>query len=199
MKFSRLLWLALPLVLMVTVACNRDDDEEEVRNYAPALPSGLEGLHHDTYNVDAPVLEPGIYMQGARFSPADQQNLQGGKLAGVQFFVASEPLSSEIRVYRGGTQSPNELVYSSSITQLNRNNWNFFSIPDTINIAIEDNPLWVTIRFQVATEGRYIGCDPGPAHGQGDWMWSEDDPAWSRFLNRTGASINWNVRAAVQP
>lgn len=182
----------------VFFGCNKDEEEEEVRNYAPELPSGTVGLNHDTYNVDAPLLVAGLYEQGSRFSAADQAGMIGGRLTQIRYYVASEPVGAEVRVYRNGSNLPEDLVYSASVTdEINRSSWNIHTLSDTL--LIEDSPLWITVRFQAGFEGRFIGCDPGPAHGSGDWMWDDADGTWSRFLNRTGASINWNVRGVVDP
>jgi hypothetical protein len=42
-----------------------------------------------------------------------------------------------------------------------------------------------------------IGCDAGPAAPDGDWLYQDSDQEWQTFRQRTGESINWNIRGKV--
>lgn len=201
LKLMKLIKNALVLFLVAGLAlsCKKKEEEPtEVRNYAPAVPENMVALFYDEYNIDAPVLPVGTYETAIRFTPQDLNNVQNARLHSVQYYMASKPIQIQLRVYSGGTNSPGNLVYSSNmINEVERNKWNTHVLSDTLNLANTD--LWVGIRFTTNSEGKYIGCDPGPAAANGDWMWDALDASWLRYSNRTVTSINWNMRAVVEP
>jgi hypothetical protein len=196
----RLIQNTLMLVLMAGLifSCKKKEEEPtEVRNYAPAVPANMVALFHDDYNIDAPVLPVGTYETAIRFTTQDQSNVQNARLHAVQYYMASKPIQAQLRVYSGGTNNPGNLVYSRNIiNEVERNKWNIHVLSDTLNLSNTD--LWVGIRFTTNSEGKYIGCDPGPAAANGDWMWDALDASWLRYSNRTVTSINWNMRAVVE-
>lgn len=184
--------------MAVLVACKKDEEPEPemVQNYAPALGEGLLGLHYDTYNVDAPEMLPGTYEMGARFSGNKLQTVSGGKLVQIRYYMMEKPIAAQLRIYGQGATSPSELLYSQDVmSEMERNKWNVHHIPDSV--LIESDELWITMIFTVSAEQKYLGCDPGPANVNGDWMWAMIDQNWERFENRSGSSINWNIRGVV--
>lgn len=190
--------LLILLGVAVLVACKKDEEHEPdmAQNPAPALGEGLAGLHHDTYNVDAPEMLPGTYEMGARFSGSKLQQVMGGKLVQIQYYMMEKPISAQLRVYGEGSNAPSELLYSEDVlSEIERNKWNVHHIPDSV--VIESEELWITLFYTVSAEMKYLGCDPGPANPQGDWMWASVDQEWNRFENRSGSSINWNIRGVV--
>ena len=61
--------------------------------------------------------------------------------------------------------------------------------------------LWISIKFASTNQAQVIGCDEGPAHPFGDFLFDSDDEEFRRFLLRSNgeANINWNIRAVVDP
>jgi len=198
MKISFRTGLILLSMLAVFACKKKEEEPTEVRNYAPGVPAGMAYLNHDDYNIDAPVLPSGTYETAVRFTNADQSTLVNGRLHAVQYYVSSKPAQIQLRVYQGGTNNPGNLVYTANlISEVERTKWNTHTLSDTITINNSD--LWIGIRFTTNVEGKTIGCDPGPATANGDWMWDALDASWIRYSNRTATSINWNVRGVVEP
>lgn len=198
MKLIQNTLVVLFITLLIFGCKKKEEEPTEVRNYAPAVPTNMVALFHDDYNIDAPVLPVGTYETAVRFTAADQSNVQNGRLHAVQYYMASKPIQVQLRIYSGGDNSPGNLVYSSNIVnEVERNKWNTHVLSDTLNLSNSD--LWVGVRFTTNAEGKYIGCDPGPAKANGDWMWDALDASWLRYSNRTVTSINWNMRAVVEP
>ncbi len=193
-------WLMFLLLSSLIFSCkDKDVNPPEVNNIAPALAPGQVALHHDDYNMDAPELETGNYEVAVRFSGDELDELQNGNLVAVQYHMAEKPTAASIKIYMGEEITEENLVYSSSnfAAQIQRLKWNVHQLNDTI--VINDQPLWIALRFTASAAQKYIGCDPGPAHAFGDWMWASSDQEWIRFENRTETSINWNIRGVVEP
>ncbi len=193
-------WLLFFLSFSLMFSCkDKDVNPPEVNNNPPALESGQMALHHDGYNMDAPELETGNYEVAVKFSSDELEDLQNGTVVAVQYYMAEKPTSATMKIYKGDDIEEENLVYSSSniATQIQRLKWNVHQISDTV--LIDNQPLWIALRFTASSAQKYIGCDPGPAHPYGDWMWASTDQEWIRFVNRTETSINWNIRGVVEP
>jgi len=187
-------------IAIVFVSCKKDEDPEPdmVQNHAPALAEGLKGLHFDTYNIDAPTLLTGTYEMGARFSGSKLNEVMGGRLVQIQYYMMEKPNSAQLRVYAEGSNVPAQMIYSANVlSEMERNKWNVHHVPDSV--VINSNQLWITLFYQVSTEQKYLGCDPGPANANGDWMWLMADQNWERYESRSGTSINWNIRGVIDP
>lgn len=198
-KYLSLLF-CLGLAGLVLVSCKPEDEEPpppEVQNFAPGVGQGKISIHHDDYNTDAPVLEPSTYEMAARFLTSDLSASTGGQLVGVQYYMYLKPHQAELRVYKGGNNAPGNIVYTADLIQeMSANAWNYHAMSDSVLI---DEQMWIGIWFEVLGEEKYIGCDPGPANPNGDWMFDESDGDWIRFINRTEANINWNIRGVAVP
>jgi len=160
-------------------------------------PNPLVILHFDGPNQTAPVLPEGEYEAAARFTSAETANYAGKNLTGVSFYLTQLPLRVEMKIYGEGTaNSPGDLLYSASVsTQVQANKWNDYSL--TNPVAITGGDLWISISLSHSKTQPSIGCDPGPAIPNGDWLFDSADNQWIPFKQRSGASINWNIRGTV--
>lgn len=191
------------LMALVAIACNKDDDEPETpqtQNFAPSVGEGLIGLHYDDFNTDAPQMEPGTYEKGARFTQSQLTSVTDGRLVQIQYFMVEKPTTAQLRVYKSGSGSdgPADMVYSENVLpEMQRNSWNVHTLSDSV--FIDSETLWITMRYQISSTGKYLGCDPGPANANGDWIFELAEQNWERFIDRTGTNINWNIRGVVEP
>lgn len=190
--------LFLILIPLLFSCKDKDNDPPPVQNNPPALSSGQVALHHDDYNMDAPELEVGQYRVAAKFTASEMEQMQGGRLVAVQYHMAEKPTSATVRIFKGDDINAETQVYSKNVLpEMNRLNWNVHQLNDTV--YVDDQPMWIALYFTASSAQKYIGCDPGPAHANGDWMFASSDNEWIRFVDRTETSINWNIRGVVEP
>ncbi len=191
------------LMTFVVIGCNKDDEEPETQqtqNFAPAVEQGLTALHYDDFNTDAPQMAPGTYEKGARFTQTQLTSVAGGRLVKVQYYMVEKPTTAQLRVYTSGSgaDGPADLVYSENVLpEMQRSSWNVHTLSDSV--FIDSEMLWITLRYQVSSQEKYLGCDPGPANANGDWIFEMAEQNWERFIDRTGTNINWNIRGVIEP
>ena len=181
---KKISYLLLVLTL-VFVQCKKDDRQLEST------------LQYDGPNVNAPLLQEGTYEAAARFPASITNDYVGQKLTQVSYYMASIPLQTSLRIYSGGTEnSPGTMVYEASLTgNVAQNDFNAHVLSTPLEITGED--LWLSIRFRTNRELQTIGCDPGPAVENGDWLYQESDGRWLPYSQRTSVSVNWNIRGVV--
>lgn len=193
-------YLLLILIVPFLMACKKDKEPEEpmdTLSQAPSVGVGKVALHHDDDNMDAPVLEMGSYRVAAKYNSTDIAEVSGGKLVAVQYYMAHKPSGAILKIFKGGVSAPDTEVYEANILSgMNAHQWNVHQMTDSVVI---DEPIWIEITFDAQAETKFIGCDPGPANANGDWMWFSGDDEWKRYVNRTETSINWNIRGVVVP
>jgi len=184
----------LPVLLVALAAAGCHDSDEMM---APAGTTTVE-LHYDGDNFDSPRLPPATWEAAARFTAAQTGPLAGGKLVEVRFFPRGVPDSCRVKVYGPGTaDSPGALLYEADVTAgLVVDDWNTHTLQTPVTIPNGD--LWVAVEFSHASFLRVIGCDAGPAVGEGDWLFSSTDGTWRTFQQRYSESVNWNVRAVAE-
>lgn len=188
--FSRLGLFALLAVFVVSSsACRADDDD------GPA-DSTVE-LRKDGNNVTGPILGFGYHEFAVRFTRDDVQDLVGGSLERVQFFVGRIPAQLEVVVYGAGTATtPGPVRYEADITsRITTTGFREFTLPTPLPIFDED--IWISIGVLLNESAQSIGCDAGPAQLGGDMIFRSTDQDWGTFEQRTGESINWNIRGIV--
>lgn len=180
-------WTFLLLGLALALSACQEDENFDLENT----------LHYDGPNNTAPFLPGGEYEAAARFTSVEQADYVGGKLLEVSFFIADLPQSCIVKIYGEGTaDTPGNLLHSVSMSgKLNPFSWNSYELSNPIDITGKD--LWVSISFTHSASQQTIGCDAGPAAPDGDWLYQNDDQDWLSFRQRTGESINWNIRARV--
>lgn len=178
-----LLFLAVSLTL---IGCQEDEiiDRENLLSY-------------DGPNNTAPLLPIGEYEAAARFTSAELAQYVGQKLVEVSFFIGDLPRDCVVKIYDQGTPTtPGTLLYQASVSNsLNPRSWNNHEVRRPIDITGKD--LWIAVNVYHNDVLQSIGCDAGPAIPDGDWLYEDSDQQWQTFQQRTGESINWNIRGRV--
>ena len=186
----------LVLILVVAPSCSSGgDDGGDVVDPGSA---GTVELHYDAANDSAPNLAAATYEAAARFPTSVIAAISNGKLVRVRFYVRSLPTSSKVKIYGAGTTtSPGAVLYSADVTaDLSANSWNSHTLPSPI--AIPNGDLWIAVEFTNPGTQATIGCDPGPAVSDGDWLYASTDGNWTPLSGRVAISINWNIRGVVE-
>ena len=183
-------FLILSLVFPILfIACN--DDEPEVDISAD--------LHYDSVNFAAPELDPGTHSAGVFFPASSMQTYSGKNLEEIVFFLDDLPSSCIVQVYRNGTGNiPGQSLYSIDITtNLASNSWNFHTLETPVPLTGED--LWICLQVTHGSIIGTVGCDPGPATTNGDWILSSPENEWITLREKTAdeVNINWNIRARI--
>lgn len=184
--FFLLLILSVPILF---TACK--DDEPEIDISA--------ALHYDEENFAAPELDPGTHLAGV-FFPASMMATHSGKnLEEVLIYFNNVPTSCSVQVYRNGLGDiPGQSLYNQNISsQTQRDSWNFHTLSTPVPLTGE--AIWVVVRFTHDELTSTVGCDPGPAFTNGDWILTEGPDEWITLRERTNdeVDINWNIRARV--
>lgn len=185
MKIS---YFFLFLFAISIAACGDDDSNPTPDNV----------LQHDGENNSGPLLAAGEHELAVHFPATTMADYVGKKLTEVEFFVGQPlPQNCKVRVYLGGASSPGTLAYEFDVTSgLQTVKWNTHKISTPIDLTGDD--LWLGIFVVHAAEQQSIGCDAGPRNEGGDWLFSGSDSEWKSYVNRTGESVNWNIRGVVE-
>lgn len=151
-------------------------------------------LRHDSGQDSSPTLAGGTYEAAARFTSSQLQDFAGLELVEVHFYIANKPEQCRVKIYGQMTaNTPGSLLYSSDVTgALEANAWNNHELTQPITLTTND--IWISIEFMHSARQATIGCDPGPAVQDGDWLYDAADSTWRPLSQRTSISINWNVR-----
>ena len=183
-----LCWFTV-LTLIFLAGCSGSSDPGDM----------LEGpfLKFDGDQDSAPSVTPGTWEIAARFTASDIGSYAGSSLSGLYFYIASRPDAAMAKVYGpGNASSPGTLLYSADITSCLRSiRWLRHDFSSVIPLGSDD--IWISIEVTLPSGGTSVGCDAGPASGRGDWLYSASNGQWRTFQNRTGESVNWNVRGIV--
>lgn len=182
MKKYTFLFCCLALLMS---ACKDDDDV-------------LNQLSHDGANLTGPILATATWQAAARFTPAETGEFSGLRLTQVEFFMGAVPDGTDILIYGPGVNNtPGDLLYTAQVGNIvNAQEWNNHRIATPIDITGQE--LWIAVGLVHQANQQSIGCDAGPAVTNGDWLWSSTDSEWRTFRDRTGESINWNIRGIVE-
>ena len=176
---------------LLLISCNNSNDPE------PTLPTP--NLNYDGPNQSAPLLDPGNYEAAVRFTSAETSPFANRNLTSIQFFVQDAPALCVIAVYgEGSPGEPGNLLYEQEVTNgVTAGTWNQYNFTTPIPITGED--LWLSIIVEHDRRMASIGCDPGPAVANGDWLWVDDQNDWITLREHTNqaVNINWNIRGFV--
>ena len=177
------------LAILAVSACQQADE-------SPG-PSGQNVLNYDGPNATGPLLLAGEFEAAARFPATETAVFQGRSLKEVTWFMGVLPTSCKVRVYGPGNgNEPGSLLYSADVTdRLQAPDWNTHELRDPI--PIDGQELWISIAFTHPATQQSIGCDAGPNVPDGDWLFSSNDNQWRTYVQRTGESVNWNIRGVV--
>ncbi len=173
--------------LLVMAACSDDDGMQ---------PENL--LNYDGPNQTGPVLEAGDYEAAARFPASETDRFSGQSLTEVTWFLGPAPQRCKVRVYGPGDGSaPGDLLYEGDVTaDVETLSWNTHRLNTPVPITGQE--LWIAIAFTHTQEQQSIGCDAGPNHPNGDWLFRSSTNDWQRYSNFTPERVNWNVRGRVE-
>ncbi len=182
-----LLPIAIGIAALTVTACK--DDE------APS--SDL--LRHDGNNATGPLLAAGFHELAVYFPASEMAEFTGKKLVELQVFVGVKPQDLTLKVYGKGTAiAPGAVLYEKTITvsSLTTPDWNNHTISTPITLDGDD--IWIAVGVIHTVEQQSIGCDSGPNEAGGDWLFSGSDSEWKTYTERTGESVNWNLRARIE-
>ena len=178
-------------ILAIALGFTACDDDNNDFQFDPDL------MHYDGVNANAPVLPAGYVEAAAEFGQ-DAMNFYSGKsIDAVSFFIYDATVATRLVIYkRGNGNSPGDVIYEEDITgELNQNDW--VTIPVDPPIPVEDDGMWIAIRFPDGSNLQVIGCDAGPAKEGGDWWYESSIGDWRTFRQVSGDNINWNIRASM--
>lgn len=184
------IWL-FPLCLLV-LGCNPND-------LAPVPDPPLTVVHYDGENRTAPNLPGSTYEAAIRLGAAELGDVLGGELTGVYYYFRDLPETATLKLYRGSVDNaPAQEIYSAIVSStLTEQSWHTHELSSPI--VLDGSDIWISLRFGHSGNRRTIGCDPGPAVAEGDWLYDELDGLWRTFRQRSpGADVNWNIRAIVR-
>lgn len=188
-------FLLIPFVLFLA-SCG--DDDEAV----PTGPWDNANLHYDVENFAAPALPSGTHIAATRFTSNELNEFNGQKLDEILFYLQDVPSSCILTIREQGTNtSPGTVLHTADLsTSVGPNGWNQYLIPNPIEITGDD--IWLCLEVVHNSESRTVGCDPGTANNNGDWLNTTDDNnGWQSLRNYTSGEvdINWNIRGVVNP
>ncbi len=178
---KRYYFFALLSATMLFGACQKDNDNL---------------LQLDGENATGPLLDAGFHETAVRFTPDLTWRFSGKRLTSVLWYTGPRAVNTEVRIYGPGTGAgPGSLIFSEDVSSSVRPfSWNEYTLDTPVNITGEE--LWIAIAFVHADRGQTIGCDAGPNRSGGDWLFSTDNQ-WRTYIQRTGESVNWNIRGKV--
>lgn len=185
MKLKILLLLAIGLL---TLGCSDDDAE----------PEGSNVLNYDGENFTAPTLPSGLYEYAVRFPSLITRQVEGRRIEKVSFYLYDAPDQIYINISPDLTPTlPGDIVNTQQVTNFQPNSWNTIDLVDPF--VLDGNPVWVGIEVDLGRQMQTVGCDAGPANGNGDWLYDEDNREWATFSERTNQneSVNWNIRVIL--
>jgi len=189
------------LLFPLLFSCSKSDSSTPAQPPPPPPPPPpvLTGeIYYGGDNVDAPTLNAGRYEAAARYTKEKIATRVGKTIKEIRFYTAAKPDSVKVKLYAPSTSTaPGDLLYSADVTgALESNKWNTHLLTKAITLKNED--IWLSIEFKLPGSLKTIGCDPGPALTDGDWLLSSMDGLWTPFNKRPGSpSINWNIRLFV--
>lgn len=183
--------LTLVFVSLALMSCS---EESIVTNEGNVSESSL---RYDQGQLSSPFLAAGKYEAAARFTAVQIGNLAGREITEVHYYISNKPENCKVKIYGpSSASSPGSLVYSAEVTSATQaNQWNVHKLTQGVKLAAED--IWISIEFSHSNGQATIGCDPGPAVKDGDWLYATSDGTWTPLSQRTTISINWNIRGIV--
>jgi hypothetical protein len=162
-------------------------------------PSTSQLLYYGGNHYDAVTLDAGTYEAAARFTPSKIGNLVGKSIIEIQYYVGVRPDSIKVKLYGPlDEKTPGNLLYSADVTRAAvENQWNVHTLQQPMTLKNED--IWLSIEFKTIITQKTIGCDPGPAIPDGDWLYSSLVGQWTPLheINAFDLNINWNIRLKV--
>lgn len=186
--------IAATAVAVVLVAGCGDDSSPPPTDPGIVAPSTL---RYDGDNLSAPTLAAGGYEAGARFTGVQIGNRVGKHLTEVSYYISTPAEVCSVMVYGAfDATKPGTRLYAADVTsQVQDHQWNTHTLSQPIALTGED--VWVCLQFSNSVSRATLGCDPGPAVTDGDWLYATSDATWAPLNQRFGISINWNIHATI--
>ena len=155
-------------------------------------------LNYDDNNFTSPTLPAGTYELAARFPAAETSDYTGSLLKVVDAYIVAEPQAVRLKIYgQGNGNEPGDVLYSKSVTnEIRTDQWVRLEIDDPIEITGEE--LWISLRITLGNQQQSVGCDAGPGHPEGSYVFLDDSDVWTTYSAWVGESINWNIRGGVE-
>jgi hypothetical protein len=191
--------ISIAFFLFFCLNCGKDNDNNS--NVAPIITPpdtcpNCQLLYYGQNAADAPTLDAGSYEASARFTPTKIGNLVGKTIKEIRYFILDKPDSIKLKLYGPLDDSkPGELLYSADVTDSTKRGWNTHILTEALTLKNEDT--WLSVAFKVGSSRKTVGCDPGPALPDGDWLYNAMDGQWTPFNIRSGISINWTIRLNI--
>lgn len=177
-------YISLAFAFLFLISCG--DDEPT---------SSLDLLSNDGDNANSPVLPADNY-EAATYFPASTTSLVADKkIDAIEFFIAFAPELVSVNIYRGGSTSPGELVYSQEIFNVRESTWNIHLLNEDVLVGTEN--LWLAVKFRHNDTLQSIGCDAGPGEPNADVLFQGSTNSWISYESLANESINWNIRARL--
>ena len=178
--------------LLLLSACN-DDDAVGPDNLTDDI------LNYDGDNVTSPQLGPGVYELAARFTAEELDPVRDKRLTGVRFFMGPRPATLKVLVSGPGTATePGNILFEfdlTNVSDIQEGAFNELQLPSPLVLPDE---MWLSVEFEMDQTGQNIGCDGGPADPNGDFIFDSNLGQWQTFRERTGESVNWNIRGILE-
>jgi hypothetical protein len=186
MRFNLLFLLG---VLLFTFTSCGDDGPDE---------SNL--IHYDGDNNSSPILPAGNHEAAAFFPASFMATHEGRSIKTIEYFLFQLPTAASLVIYaEGNGNEPGDVLYEAnlSVSGLREFQWNFHVLPN--QLTLNGEAIWLSFTFAHASDQQTIGCDAGPADSRGgDWLYQSTDNNWTTFRQRSGDSINWNIRIELE-
>jgi len=195
----KLLFVIMLSFLLIT--CTKDDAAPATITPPPPPPPPppptFQLLYYGGNISNAPQLAAGSYEAAARFTAAKIGTLVDKEIIEVHYYIANKPDSCNVKIYGPlNDEAPGGLLYSADVTsETKAGQWNVHKLTKSVKLKSED--IWLSIAFKQSIIQSTIGCDPGPALKDGDWLYASDDNKWMPFIKRTSININWTIRLSV--
>jgi hypothetical protein len=188
------IFILLIVLISGLISCKKSD---VINN--PKIKDPLISLNYDGDYFDGPSLFAGNYKAAVMFDAGKMSSYVNGEIAEMWYYIIQKPYTFKISIYESnGSGEPDSLIFRKSVLgTLVENSWNQYIFDKPIKITGKE--IWAVLEFQTSAEQKIFGCDAGPALNNADILWDETDSLWNTYRQRTGESVNWNIRLAIKP
>lgn len=156
-------------------------------------------VHYDGPNAGNAVgAADANFIIAARFTPVELGPYVGKAFTKVRVYVRDATVGNTgtLKIYSAGTaNTPGPEIYSAVVTTV-ASSWNEFTL--TAPILVPNADVWFGLQATAGPAGVQFwgGCDAGPNHPQGQYIYFNN--AWSTLVGLNPAlTYNWNIRAVV--
>ncbi len=155
-------------------------------------------LNYDGNNSTSPTLPGGTYELAVKFPASETNDFIGNTLSRVDFYMTEETQFVRLKIYGAGNgNEPGNVIFSKDITrEVKSGKWNKIDLADPIEITGEE--IWISLRVTLSNQQQSVGCDAGPGHPEGSYVFLDDSDTWTTYDVWVGDSINWNIRGGLE-